>query len=261
MTDSEPGRVGRREGAVLAAVVDLVDSLLHDFDVLEMLTQLTERCVQLLDVASAGLLLADPSHQLHLMAATSEPTRDVEILQLQADEGPCLDCYSTGTAVSIADLAQHTIRWPRFVDAAAGAGFVSVHAVPMRAAGLVIGALGLFGTTAGALNDADLAVGQTLAHIATVAIIQDQAPQPSLVLPRLRSAVANQVVIEQAKGYLRARLDITIDEAFALLRRYAGVRQMHLTELARALVSDRQNRSAIVDGLTALLHEMPNQRA
>jgi hypothetical protein len=255
MTQPEANRAGRREGDVLAAVVTLVDSLLTDFDVVELLTQLSERCVQLLDVASAGLLLADPAHQLHLMAATSDRTRDLELLQLQADEGPCLDCYASGNAVSIADLAEHADRWPRFVSAATRAGFVSVHAVPMRAAGLVLGALGLFGTTAGALNEADLAVGQTLAHIATVAIIQDQAPKPSLVLPRLRSALANQVVVEQAKGYLRARLNIGVDDAFTLMRRYARVHNLHLTELARSVLSDRENRPIILSGLSALLRE------
>ena len=114
-----------RETRVLDAVVTLVDSLLADFDVVELLTQLTEHCAQLLDVASAGLLLAGPLGQLHLMAATSENTHELELFELQADEGPCLDCYATGQPISVADLAAATQRWPGFVPAATGAGFAS----------------------------------------------------------------------------------------------------------------------------------------
>jgi transcriptional regulator with GAF, ATPase, and Fis domain len=241
-----------REGDVLDAVVSLVDSLLHDFDVVELLTQLSERCVHLLDVASAGLLLADPNRQLRLMAATSDRTRDLELFQLQADQGPCLDCYATGRPVSVGDLHAETRRWPQFVDAATRAGFASVHAVPMRAAGLVLGALGLFGTTAGELNDADLAVGQTLAHIATVAIVQERAPTPDRVLPQLRSALTSRTVVEQAKGFLRADLDLSIDESFVLLRRYALASGQHLTDIARSLVSDRSSRRAILTGIREL---------
>ncbi len=144
-----------RETRVLAAVVSLVDTLLDDFDVVDLMTELTERCAQLLDVAAAGFLLADPFDQLRLLAATTEQARELELFQLQADEGPCVDCYATGQPVSVADLDAAAARWPRFVPAALDAGFGSVHAVPMRAAGIVLGALGLFGTDPGELNDAD----------------------------------------------------------------------------------------------------------
>lgn len=150
-----------RETRVLNAVVSLADRLLVDFDVVELLTGLTEHCAELLDVAAAGFLLADPLHQLRPLAATSEQARDLELFQLQADEGPCVDCYATGRLVSIADIHLAVERWPRFVPAAIDAGFASVHAIPMRAAGLVLGALGLFGTRPGELNEADLLVGQT----------------------------------------------------------------------------------------------------
>ena len=160
-----------RETRVLAAVVALVDSLLADFDVVELLTELTEHCAQLLDVASAGLLLADPRDQLHLMAATSDRTHDLELFQLQREEGPCLDCFAQGRPVSVADLRVEADRWPAFVQAATDAGFRSVHALPMRAGGTVLGTLGLFGTTIGELNASDLTVGQALAHVASVAIL------------------------------------------------------------------------------------------
>lgn len=241
-----------REARVLDAVVTLVDSLLHDFDVVDLLTDLTERCASLLDVASAGLLLADPGQQLHLVAATSERTEEIELFQIQADEGPCLDCYTGGEPVSVADLAEVIGRWPQFVPAAREAGFSSVHAVPMRAAGSVLGALGLFGTRTGGLNEADLLVGRSLAHIASVAIVQQHPPSPELVLPSLRSTLADRVVVEQAKGFLRERMDVSVAEAFTLLRRYARGSQLHLTDVARQLMSEPGSRAAIVADLTQL---------
>ena len=238
-----------REARVLGAVVTLVDSLLHDFDVVDLLTDLTEQCAALLDVSSAALLLADPRGQLHLMAATSERTEEIELLQLQADEGPCLDCYRSGEPVSIADLTTVEQRWPLFVPAALDAGFASVHAVPMRAAGSVLGALGLFGTTIGGLTEADLLVGRSLAHVASVAIVQDHPPTPETVLPHLRNALASRTVVEQAKGFLRERLDVTVSEAFTLLRRYARHFDTHLSEVARQLMSEPQSRPHIMAGL------------
>ena len=241
-----------RETRVLDAVVSLVDTLLVDFDVVDLLTELAERCADLLDVAAAGLLLADPLEQLRLMAATSERARDLEVFQLQADEGPCVDCYATGQPVSVADLRAASARWPRFVPAALDVGFESVHAVPMRAAGMVLGALGLFGNRPGELNEADRLVGQTLAHVASVAILQEHAPTPAAVMPQLRSALASRVIVEQSKGFLRERLDVSVEHAFTLLRTYAHANDEHLTDVARSLITDEAARPALVAALAEL---------
>lgn len=241
-----------RESRVLGAVVTLVDSLLHDFDVVELLTDLTEQCATLLDVSSAGLLLADPRGQLHLMAATSERTEELELFQLQADEGPCLDCYTSGQPVSVADLSTRADVWPQFVPAARAAGFASVHAVPLRAAGTGLGALGLFGTTTGSLNEADLLVARSLAHVASVAIVQEHPPTPETVLPHLRTALVDHIVVEQAKGFLRERLDLELGDAFTLIRRYAQEHGTHTSDVARQLMSEPQARPGIVSRLQQL---------
>jgi hypothetical protein len=241
-----------RETRVLSAVVSLVDSLLDDFDIVDLLTGLTERCAELLDVAAAGFLLANPLEQLRLLAATSEQAHELELFQLQADEGPCVDCYISGEPVSVADIRGEEQRWPQFVPAALDAGFASVHAIPMRAAGMVLGALGLFGTGPGELNEADLLVGQTLTRIASVAILQEHPPTPFTVVPQLRSALTNHVIVEQAKGLLRQLLDVSVEEAFALLRTYARDNGDHLTDVARRLMSDRDSRLLIVAELAEL---------
>ncbi len=242
---------------MLDAVVALVDSLLDDFDVVDLLTGLTEHCAELLDVAAVGILLADPLQQLRLLAATSNQARELEVFQLQADEGPCLDCYATGKPVSVADLQAALERWPRFVPAAVEAGFASVHAVPMRAAGIVLGALGLFGSSLGDLTEADLLVGQTLAHIACVAILQEHPPTPSTVMPPLRTALTNRVIVEQAKGLLHEMLDVSVEEAFNLLRTYARANGEHMTDLARRLMTDRDSRPLLVANLAELLAAPP----
>ncbi|MEE6176833.1 GAF and ANTAR domain-containing protein [Mycobacterium sp. 050134] len=241
-----------RETRVLNAVVSLVDSLLDDFDVVELLTELTERCADLLDIEAAGFLLADPLHRLHLLAATSRQAHEIELFELQADEGPCVDCYATGEPVSVADVQRAIQRWPRFVPTAVDGGFASVHAIPMRAAGLVLGALGLFGARRGQLNDADLLVGQTLTHIASVAILQEHPPTPATVVPHLRSVLTSRVIIEQAKGFLHEMLDVSVEEAFELLRTYARTRHERLTEVSSRLMTDRASRPTLLADLTEL---------
>jgi hypothetical protein len=149
-------------------------------------------------------------------------------------------------------------RWPRFVPAAVDAGFASVHAVPMRAAGIVLGALGLFGARPGALSDADLLVGQTLAHIASVAILQEHAPTPWTVMPQLRSALTGRILVEQAKGFLRESLDVSVEQAFQLLRNYSRTNGEHLTEVARWLMTDRQARPALLAALSEFASAPPS---
>jgi GAF domain/ANTAR domain len=242
-----------RETRVLGAVVTLVDSLLDDFDVVELLTDLTEQCARLLDVRAAGLLLASPRQDLHLMAATSESSHDLEIFQLQTDEGPCLDCFRTGQPISTPNLEAEKARWPRFVTAATDAGFMSVHAVPMRAAGTVLGTLGLFGTQEGSLNDADLLVAHSLVHVACVAILQEHSPTPITVVPSLRAALTDRVVVDQATGFVSEHLGVSIEEAFRLLRRYAQTHPQHLTDAARHVMTHPEQRASILAALADLV--------
>lgn len=242
-----------RETRVLGAVVTLVDSLLDDFDVVELLTDLTEQCARLLDVGAAGLLLAGPRQELHLMAATSKTSRDLEMFQLQADEGPCLDCFTSGQPVSAPDLRTQEARWPRFVAAPREAEFISVHAVPMRAAGTVLGALGLFGVGEGALNEADLLVARTLAHVACVALLQEHPPTEVTIVPPLQAALTERIVVDQATGFVSEQLQITTGFAFELLRRYSRDRAEHLSDVARQLISQPAQRGDITAALDRLI--------
>jgi len=228
---------GTREAEVSQAFVTLASSLVNGYDVVDLLDELTADCARLLDVSSAGLLLADGRGVLHVMAASSEQTRQLEVFQLQRADGPCLDCYHDGAQVAVADLDAELERWPQFVPAARAVGFRSVHALPMRLRDNVLGALGLFGTTVGALNDEDLALGQALADVASVALVQDKAAGDSTVVnEQLQTALTSRVVLEQAKGVLAQLGGLDMTHAFAVLRGYARDNGVRLTDVAQAVV-------------------------
>ncbi|HVE74161.1 MAG TPA: GAF and ANTAR domain-containing protein [Mycobacteriales bacterium] len=242
-----------REASVTSAFVSLADAIVDGGDAVDLLSGLTTDCARLLDVAAAGMLLADPRGKLHVVAASSERTRNLELLQLQSAEGPCLDCYRTGHPVSAADLQKEAARWPLFSAAAAAAGFRSVHAVPMRLRERILGALGLFGTSAGSLNERDQSLGQALAHAASVALVIERATaDQALVTEELQGALTSRVLIEQAKGLLAHAGSLDMDHAFAALRRYARNTNTRLRDVAAAVVA-REIRPEVlleaVDGL------------
>jgi GAF domain-containing protein len=225
--------------------VEMADTLVDDFDVIDFLHVLTERSVQLLGVSAAGLLLTDERDKLQVLAASSEQTRLLELFQLQTDEGPCLDCFRTGRPVSIADL-RTAGRWPRFTAAAAEVGFVAVHALPMRLRNEVIGALNLFDAKPVALDESMLRIGQALADVATIGLLQQRAiRRRDALTEQLQSALNSRVLIEQAKGVLAERLGVSVNEAFTMLRSSARGTNRRLSELAQAVVDGSENLAAL----------------
>ena len=217
--------------------VELTDTMVAGFDVIDFLHVLTDRSVQLLDVSAAGLLLADPRGELRVVAASSEAARLLELFQLQNDQGPCLDCFRSGQPVAAADLAAAAARWPRFAPAARQAGFAAVQALPMRLRDQVIGALNLFRADAGAFAPADIRVGQALADVATISLLHERSMRHSDTLnEQLQTALNSRVIIEQAKGKLAERLGLDMDQAFSLLRDYARARNLRLSDLAQAFI-------------------------
>ncbi len=217
--------------------VELVDTLVDDFDVIEFLHVLTERCVQLLGVSAAGVLLTGGQDTLQLVAASSERTRLLELFQLQTDQGPCVDCFHTGQPVSVANLATAG-RWPRFSLAAADVGFAAVHATPMRLRGQIIGALNLFNTTPGLLDEDTRRTGQALADMATVGLLQHrEIRRRDAITEQLQTALNSRILIEQAKGVLAERRHLDMDESFTLLRATARRNNRRLSELADAVVN------------------------
>jgi transcriptional regulator with GAF, ATPase, and Fis domain len=217
--------------------VDLADTMVADFDVIDFLHLLTDRSVALLSAAAAGVVLADPRGQLRVAAASSQAAGLMELFQIQNDQGPCLDCFRTGQPVTAADLTGPDQQWPRFAAAAITAGFRAVEAVPMRLRDEVIGALNLFRAGPGPLGPAELRIGQALADVATIGLLQERNVRRSeTAAEQLQAALNSRVIIEQAKGKLAERLGLDMDRAFALLREYARNSHQRLTDVAHNFV-------------------------
>lgn len=219
--------------------VEVADTLVDDFDVIEFLETLTRHTAEVSDAASAGLLLADPHGQLQYMAASQESVKLLELFQLQYQEGPCLDCFRSGAAVVNSDLHQAGQRWPRFAPRAVEAGFQSVHAFPLRHRQKVIGALNLFSSDIGHLEGTDVRIIQCLADIATIGLLQERAISSAEILTeQLQGALNSRITIEQAKGVLARTHGTTVDAAFVMMRDYARRHSHRLSDVARAVVTD-----------------------
>lgn len=220
--------------------VELSDTLVDDFDVIDFLHLLVDRCVELLDVDAAGLLLANQHGRLQVIATSNEQVRLLELVQLQNDDGPCLDAFVTGTRVSHEDLTTVGARWPRFAEAATDARFAAVDALPMRLRSEVIGVLNLFRTSPGVLNDTALRTAQGLVAVATIGLLQERSIRSQEVLTdQLQTALNSRVIIEQAKGVVAERLGVDMQGAFAALRGYARGQNLKLSDVARAVVAGR----------------------
>jgi GAF domain-containing protein len=226
-----------REAVLARTFVELADTLVDDFDVVDLLTRLAERCVEVLDVETAGVMLAAPGGQLHLLASTSEAMRVLELFELQAQEGPCVDCHRTGLPVVNQDLAAIGGRWPRFAAEAVAAGLHSAHALPMRLRGTVIGALNLFRAGPGEMGPADIEVAQAFADAATIAVLQHRATEEAQVVnEQLTRALNSRVVIEQAKGMVAERLGLDMERSFNVLRTHARNHNLRLADVALAVI-------------------------
>ena len=226
-----------REAALVEAFVRLADTLVDDYDVIELFHGLCADCVTLLDADAAGLLLTDQRESLQVVSASSEQAHLIELFQLQSQQGPCLDCFRSSQVIRAGDLSTE-LRWPQFSARARDHGFAAVHALPMRLRGQTIGALNLFHRTPLVMSDADINVGQALADVATIAILSDRnTRERELLTEQLQAALTSRVVIEQAKGILAERGGIGLDEAFARLRQHARGTNQRLSELARGVVT------------------------
>jgi GAF domain-containing protein len=220
--------------------VEVADTLVDDFDLLDFLHMLTVRTAGLVGSSAVGLLLADQRGHLRFMAASDEKTRILEIFQVQISEGPCFDAYRSGEPVINADLREAAGRWPEFTGYALAAGFRSVHAFPMRVRREVIGALNVFGSTVGGTLDAsDVQIVQALTDVAAIGLLQERAVRRGEVLTeQLQGALQSRIVIEQAKGAVAQAQGISIDAAFTALRGYARAHNRKLTDVAREVLSD-----------------------
>jgi len=239
---------GSREQLLARAFVSLADTLVDDYDVIELLTRLVDYSVGLLAADAGGIMLADPHGLLQVVATSNENARLIELMQLQNDQGPCLDCFHGGAPVNVADLVEAADQWPRFVAAAMHRPvFRAVHALPLRLRGQAIGALNLWHHQPNSMPAQDLAIGQALADVATIAIMQERAIRRGEVLnEQLQAALTSRVIIEQAKGLLAQHARLSMDQAFESMRRYARSHNQRLADVARGLTERALHPDAII---------------
>ena len=235
-----------RQERVTRVFVELADTLVIGFDVIDFLHTLVERSVELLAADAAGLMLANQQGSLEVVAASSEEARVLELFELQSSQGPCMDCFTSGEPLVNIDVAQMSARWPLFTAAAAVAGYRSAHALPLRLRGHVIGAMNLFSVTGSPLTTEDQALGQGMADIATIGLLHERAIRDQVVLAeQLQTALHSRIIIEQAKGALSARAGTSVSEAFRLMRAYARRTGAPLTTVAEAVVTRQLDVAAL----------------
>jgi GAF domain-containing protein len=246
--DSAGDEAALREQRIARAFVSLADTMVDDFDLAEFLHTLVDHCVDLLEVDAAGVLLADQRGGVLMAAASAERAELLELFAADTDGGPCVECVRTGQPVSSADIVASPERWPRYTAAAELCGYRAVHAVPMRLRREVLGALSLLKTAPDAVSATASRLGQAMADVATIGILQQRTIYQSEVLAeQLQTALNSRVILEQAKGMLAAHSRaLTPEQAFTALRGYTRAHHRALSETARQVIDGTADVDAII---------------
>lgn len=226
------------DAVVVDTLAEIAGSLIDDFDVVDVLTTLADRCVELFGVSGAGMMVATPDGRLAVAASSGPTVQILELLEQQSEEGPCPDCYRSGEPLVDQTMADALDRWPNFAPRALEAGYRSVHALPLRFRGQAFGALNLYSVSKAPLQDSEVRAAQALADLATVTIVQHRAlSEAQLLNDQLQHALTSRIAVEQAKGMIAGLSGVDMDTAFSLLRRYGRANDMGLTEVAMDVVS------------------------
>jgi transcriptional regulator with GAF, ATPase, and Fis domain len=226
-----------REQMLLETLTVVADTLVDDFDIVDFLHDLVDRCAAIFDAVDVGLVLADEHGELIVMASTSERLRLIEALQVAADDGPCIDSFTTGSVVSAGSAEEIMRRWPDFATGVHDSGYQSVHAVPLRLRKNTIGSLNFFRDRPGDLAPEDVRAAQTIADVATIGLVQERAiREASLARDQLQHALTSRVLIEQAKGVISHSKGVDMEQAWVMLRERARSHQARIADIAQAVV-------------------------
>lgn len=225
---------------LFATLIELADTTVTGFDLISLADRLVGACVEVLGVSAAGIMLSDQNDALRVFASTNEESRMLELLELQNNDGPCLDAFRTGRTVDGVDLSLYATRWPSFAPAAMSAGFDTAFAFPIRLRDQVIGALNLFQAGTRALTLHEREVARVMADMAAIGIINNWSIRnQELLAEQLQGALTSRIVIEQAKGVLAEREGLSMGRAFEYLRRTARSSQRPIGDVADDVVNGR----------------------
>jgi AmiR/NasT family two-component response regulator len=226
-----------REQMLLETLTVVADTLIDDFDVVEFLHELAERCAAICEAVDVGIVLVNDRPELVVMASTSERLHAIEALQLSAGHGPCLDAFVTGEVVTASSREEIARRWPALAEGVRDTGYQSVHAVPLRLRRTTVGSLNFFRDREGRLELDDVIAAQTIADVATIGLVQERAiREAATARDQLQHALDSRVVIEQAKGVIAHRNGVDMETAWRMLRQRARSRQARVGDIARAVV-------------------------
>lgn len=239
-----------REKQLIETFVEIADTMVGGYDVVDLLYRLVSRCSVIFEAADAGILLRVDGQPLEVVASTTERSQLISLLQLTADEGPCVDAYRSGQPVTVGDITSIRERWPDFAEKAGALGYHWMHAVPLRLRDDVIGSLNLFGDGPESLSDEDALAARGLADIATIGILHEQAfREADVTRLQLQHALDSRVVIEQAKGVLSHAHNVNMDEAFRILRERARNGSRRLADVARDVVDHASDPTRDLDDM------------
>jgi len=226
-----------REALLVQTFVTLADSLVADYDIIDLLQNLVDRSTALFDASASGIILGPDDEHLEVIVSSSEESRLVGLMQIHAGQGPCVEAVTTGRVVSVIDPSEMSDRWPLFAAEAADSDYRSVHAIPLRLRGQTIGSLNLFRDHDGALNTEDAIAAQGLADVATISVLQERNIRDSTVIrEQLQHALDSRVLIEQAKGVLSQLHHLDMDAAYRLLRHHSRSTQTPMSAVAAGII-------------------------
>ncbi|MDN3023570.1 GAF and ANTAR domain-containing protein [Streptomyces sp. S.PB5] len=238
-----------RELRLTRAFVDLADTLGAEYDALDLFTRLGEHCLGLLAVDAVGVVMSDARGELRTMSSSAVDLGRLDLLQLQQDDGPSVDCFRSGEAVTADDLRIGT-RWPEYTAGALAAGYVSVHVLPLRLDGGAIGAVALANRRSGVLPDADLVVAQGMSDVTALTLTHGpgEHARPYDLLTLLQAALSAKAAVELAKGLLSEYADVSFAAALDLLAGHASRKRLPMTVVARALAERVLTPAEVLEG-------------
>jgi GAF domain-containing protein len=213
--------------------------LVAGIDVTDFLNLLVRRSIELAEAGAGGVIMQDPNDGLRVVGASDERAHRMQMLEVENSEGPCVDGLHQGTVIQALTAESHD-RWPKFARPALEEGYRAVASFPMRLREDTVGTLNIFRSDPWLLSDSDVVSTQALADVATMGLVRERALREAKQLAeQLQTALHSRVIIEQAKGMLAAHADLSIDDAFAALRRHARNTNRHLSDVARDVVTRR----------------------
>ena len=220
--------------ALAITLIEITNSVTQGAETIEIFTELAGKCVNLLPVAAAGILLRDVTGTLQVIGASSPSAHLLDLFQVQNEQGPCLECTMTGMPVTDVEL-QATGRWPRFAALTRAQGFQAVYALPLRSRDVTVGALNLFAREP--LSSSRLVVAQALADTATLSLLQvDPHIDLQIVIRRIHLAVESRNTLEQAQGMIAQRFSIDAEQALIRLQDVSESTALSLVEVATAVI-------------------------